>query len=291
MSFRKQCSLLGISRAGLYYVPKDESEYNLELMNMIDAEYTAHPDMGVPSMTAYLRSKGKKCGPKRVRRLMRLMGLEAIYPKPKTSIPNKQHKVYPNLQGDVKIPGANQVWSSDITYIRLKHGFAYLVAIMDWYSRKVLSWRLSNTMDTWFCCDVLDEALMFYGTPDVFNSDQGSQFTSNEFIGRLKKEQISISMTGKGRALDNVFVERLWRTVKYGNVYIKGYETIPEATAGLKKFFEYYNERRLHSSLGNKCPDMVYYGESYQHIHNVNKEKEKRSKKEREMTATTISYL
>jgi len=146
-------------------------------------------------------------------------------------------------------------------------------------------------MDTWFCCEVLDEALMFYGTPDIFNSDQGSQFTSNEFINRLKGKNIEISMTGKGRALDNVFIERLWRTVKYGNVYIKGYETIVEARAGLKEYFEYYNGRRLHSSLGYKCPDMVYYGKNYQHIHNVNKEKEKRSKKEREMTATTISYF
>ncbi len=186
MSFRKQCELLSISRSGLYYEVKSESQYNLEFMNMIDAEYTAHPDMGVPSMTAYLRNSGKKCGPKRVRRLMRLMGLEAIYPKPRTSIPNKQHEVYPYLLKDVEITRVNQVWSTDITYIRLKHGFAYLVAVMDWYSRKVLSWRLSNTMDAGFCCETLDEALMFYGTPDVFNSDQGSQFTSVEFIDRLK---------------------------------------------------------------------------------------------------------
>lgn len=291
MSFRKQCELLDISRSGVYYAPKSESEYNLELMHMIDAEYTAHPDMGVPSMTAYLRNKGKKCGPKRVRRLMRLMGLEAIYPKPRTSIPNKRHEVYPYLLRDVEITRPNQVWSTDITYIRLKHGFAYLVAIMDWYSRKVLSWRLSNTMDTGFCCEALEEALMFYGSPDIFNSDQGTQFTSNEFIGRLKGKRISISMNGTGRALDNVFVERLWRTVKYGNVYIKGYETMSEATEGLKEYFEYYNERRPHSSLGDKWPDMVYYGESYAHIHSINKEKEKSSKKERETTATAISYF
>ena len=291
MSFRKQCVLLDISRAGLYYEPKSESGYNLELMNIIDEEYTAHPDMGIPSMTAYLRSKGKKCGPKRVRRLMRMMGLEAIYPKPRTSIPNKQHEIYPYLLKDVEISYPNQVWSSDITYIRLKHGYAYLVAIMDWYSRKVLSWRLSNTMDVGFCCETLEEALLFYGTPEIFNSDQGSQFTSSVYIGQLKEKGISISMTGKGRALDNVFIERLWRTVKYGNVYIKGYEAIPEATEGLKEYFEYYNERRLHSSLGDKCPDMIYYGESYPHIHSIHKEKEKRSKKEREMATATISYL
>lgn len=291
MSFRKQCELLDIRRSGLYYAPKSESEYNLELMHMIDAEYTAHPDMGVPSMTAYLRNNGKKCGPKRVRRLMRMMGLEAIYPKPRTSIPNKQHEVYPYLLKDVEIVQVNQVWSTDITYIRLKHGFAYLVAVMDWYSRKVLSWRLSNTMDTAFCCEALEEALMFYGTPEVFNSDQGSQFTSSDFIGRLKGKHISISMNGAGRALDNVFVERLWRTVKYNNVYVKGYETILEATGGLREYFEYYNERRSHSSLGGKCPDMVYYGKSYTHIHSINKEKEKSTKKEREMAATAISYF
>jgi len=291
MSFRKQCGLLDISRSGLYYKAQGESEYNLELMHMIDKEYTDHPDMGVPSMTAYLCNQGKKCGPKRVRRLMRLMGLEAIYPKPRTSIPNKQHEIYPYLLRDVEICHPNQVWSTDITYVRLKHGFVYLVAIMDWYSRKVLSWRLSNTMNVGFCCSALEEALLFYGTPDIFNSDQGSQFTSGAFIDQLKEKGISISMTGKGRALDNVFIERLWRTVKYGDIYIKGYETIPEATAGLKKYFEYYNERRGHSSLGDKCPDMVYYGESYQHIHSINKEKEKSSKKEREMTATAISYF
>ena len=288
MSLRKQCELLHISRSGLYYEPKGESKYNFELMNMIDKEYTDHPNMGVPSMTSYLRSEGKKCGPKRVRRLMRLMGLEAIYPKPRTSIPNKQHKIYPYLLKDVEVYRPNQVWSTDITYIRLKHGFAYLVAIMDWYSRKVLSWRLSNTMDVGFCCEALDEALMFYGNPEVFNSDQGSQFTSNEFIGRLTEKNISISMTGQGRALDNVFVERLWWTVKYNDIYIKGYETIPEAAEGLKEFFEYYNERRCHSSLKAKCPDMVYYGKSYPHFDEL-LTKKKRTKKRK--AATTISYF
>jgi len=257
---------------------------------MIDAEYTLHPEMGVLSMTAYLKNSGKKCGPKRVRRLMRKMGLEAIYPKPRTSVPNKQHKIYPYLLKGVETTRPNQVWSTDITYVKLKHGYAYLVAIMDWYSRKVLSWRLSNTMDVGFCCETLEEALFYYGVPETFNTDQGAQFTSEAFTGILKEKGISISMTGTGRALDNVFIERLWRTVKYNNIYIKGYETIPEAQAGLEEYFEYYNERRLHSSLEDKNPDMVYYGKSYQDIHRINKEK-KRSKKREMTTATTVSYF
>ena len=292
MSFRKQCELLSVSRSGLYYETKGESPYNMGLMNMIDEAYTAHPEMGVPSMTSHLRNNGKKCGHKRVRRLMRLMGLEAIYPKPRTSIPNKQHEVYPYLLKDVEITRVNHVWSTDITYVRLRHGSAYLVAVMDWYSRKVLSWRLSNTMDTGFCCEALEEALLFYGRPDIFNSDQGSQFTSGEFIGRLKEKRVSISMNGTGRALDNVFVERLWRTVKYNNVYIKGYETIPEAAKGLKEYFEYYNERRPHSSLRGKSPDMVYYGASYQQINSYPQRKRRKvAKEEKEMTATTTSYF
>lgn len=289
MSFREQCKLLSISRAGVYYEPKGETRYNIELMHMIDAEYTLHPEMGVPSMTAFLRNEGKKCGPKRIRRLMRKMGLEAIYPKPRTSVPNKQHKIYPYLLKGVTATQPNQVWSTDITYVKLQHGYAYLVAIMDWYSRKVLSWRLSNTMDVGFCCEALEEALFFYGTPEIFNTDQGSQFTSEAFTCKLKEKGISISMTGTGRALDNVFVERLWRTVKYNNIYIKGYETIPEAQAGLEEYFEYYNGKRPHSSLENKSPDMVYYGKSCAHIHSINKEK-KRSKR-REMAAATISYF
>jgi len=258
-------------------------------MNRIDAEYTLHPEMGVPSMTVYLKNNGKKCGPKRVRRLMRKMGLEAIYPKPRTSVPNKQHKVYPYLLKGLEITRSNQVWSTDITYVKLREGYAYLVAIMDSYTRKVLSWKMSNTMDVDFCCEALEEALFFYGKPGIFNSDQGSQFTSEAFTDILKERNISISMTGTGRCLDNILIERLWRTVKYNNIYIKGYETIPEATKGLKEYFEYYNERRSHSSLGDKTPDMVYYNKSYAHIHNTDKEK-KRTKR-REMATTTISYF
>lgn len=258
MSVREQCKLLQVNRSVLYYEPASINDYNVELMHMIDRQYTDHPELGVLTMTAYLRSKGKKCGPKRVRRLMRLIGLEAIYPKPNTSRPNKQHEVYPYLLKDVEITHPNHVWSTDITYIPLKHGFAYLVAIMDWYSRSVLSWRLSNTMDTSFCIEALDEALNNYGAPAIFNSDQGSQFTSRDFIGRLTDKRISISMDGRGRAFDNIFIERLWRTVKYQNVFIKGYETMTEAQTGLTEYFDYYNHRRLHQSLNYKRPWDVY---------------------------------
>lgn len=260
LSLRTQCMLLSISRTGMYYRAREEKAYNLDLMVMIDEEFTAHPEMGVPSMTAYLRDRGKQCGPKRVRRLMRRMGLEPIYPKPKTSIPHKQHKIYPYLLDGVTIKRANHVWSADITYIRLGHGFAYLVAIMDWYSRAVLSWRLSNTMDNAFCCEALDEALSKYGVPDIFNSDQGAQFTSSAFIQKLIDKHISISMDGRGRALDNIFVERLWRTVKYQNVYIKGYQTILDAQQGLTEYFEYYNHQRLHQSLEYRRPWDIYTG-------------------------------
>jgi len=289
ISFRRQCKILGLNRSGLYYEEKGETEYNLELMNMIDKEYTDHPAMGVKRMRAYLRSEGKKCGQKRVRRLMRKMGLEAVYPKPRTSIVDKQHEVYPYLLRNVQVERVNQVWSTDITYVRLKKGYAYLVVIMDWYSRKVLSWRLSNTIDAWFCCEALEEALMFNGKPEIFTSDQGTQFTSLEFIGILKEKGISISMSGKGRALDNIYVERLWRTVKYDDIYVKGYETMKEASIGLKKYFKYYNQRRLHSSLSDKSPDMVYYGKRYKQLHKINKEKEERLKLQREISMATIA--
>jgi putative transposase len=260
MSMRKQCQLLGINRSGLYYQAQPESAYNLGLMSQIDEEFTRHPFMGVDGMVAYLKDKSSHCGPKRIRRLMRTMGLEAVYPKPNTSRPNKQHVIYPYLLEGLTIERTNQVWSTDITYIRLQHGFAYLVAVIDWYSRRVLSWRLSNTMDSSFCCEALEEALTIYGRPEIFNSDQGSQFTSQEFIQRLVARQISISMDGRGRALDNVFVERLWRSVKYENVYLKGYETMQQAQEGLKEYFDYYNNDRLHRSLGYQRPSDVYRG-------------------------------
>lgn len=260
LSMRKQCLLLSISRSGLYYSKRPENSYNIELMNLIDEEFTRHPFMGVPGMTAYLRDIGKHCGPKRVRRLMRKMCMMPVYPKPKTSIPNKQHEIYPYLLREMTIDRPNQVWCTDITYIRLNHGFAYMVAIMDWHSRSVLSWRLSNTLDSSFCCEALEEALRLYGAPEIFNSDQGCQFTSEAFITRLKAKQISISMDGRGRAFDNIFIERLWRTVKYQNVYLKGYETMSEAQEGLAEYFQYYNHGRLHQSLGYKRPWNVYMG-------------------------------
>lgn len=260
LSMRKQCDLLSIARSGLYYDKRPMSAYNIQLMHMIDKEFTKHPHMGVEGMTWYLRRKGKKCGQKRIRRLMRIMELMAVYPKPNTSWPNKQHIIYPYLLNDVYIERPNQVWSSDITYIKLQHGFVYLVAIIDWYSRSVLSWRLSNTMDNSFCCEALEEALRNHGCPEIFNSDQGSQFTSEAFISRLKEKHISISMDGKGRAHDNIFIERLWRSVKYENVYIKGYETMQEAQEGLAEYFEYYNHDRLHQSLEYRYPWEVYSG-------------------------------
>lgn len=260
LSMRKQCVLLNINRSGLYYKKRPMSTYNMQLMNMIDEEFTEHPQLGVIKMTKNLCCEGAECGVNRVRRLMRFMGLMAIYPTPNTSWPNKQHVIYPYLLRDVKITRPNQVWSTDITYIKLRHGFAYLVAIIDWYSRSVLSWRLSNTMDSSFCCEALDEALRKYGFPEIFNSDQSSQFTGEAFISLLKEKHISISMDGKGRAFDNIFVERLWRSVKYENVYIKGYETMMEAQEGLAKYFTYYNHRRLHQSLGYQRPYDVYSG-------------------------------
>ena len=261
ISIRKQCELLSINRSSLSYIHKEENVYNLELMALIDERFTARPEMGVATMTAYLcKDKHKKCGPKRVRRLMRKMCLEPIYPKPNTSKPNKEHKIYPYLLSDISIQRPNQVWATDITYIRLNHGFAYLVAIVDWYSRAVLSWRLSNTMDVSFCCEALDEALSKYQSPEIFNSDQGAQFTSEVFINRLKDKRVSISMDGRGRALDNVFVERLWRTVKYQNIYIKGYETMQETQEGLSEYFTLYNHDRRHQSLDYEHPWDVYCG-------------------------------
>jgi len=261
LSMRTQCQLLGVPRSRLYYQERPETQYNIGLMNMIDEHFTAHPHTGVEGMVAYLRDKGKTCGPKRIRRLMREMGMMAVYPHPYTSHPNKAHKIYPYLLDGVKLERPNQVWSTDITYIRLRHGFAYLVVIMDWYSRSVLSWRLSNTLDANFCCEALDEALMLHGCPEIFNSDQGSQFTSTEFIKRLTEKNISISMDGRGRAMDNIFVERLWRSVKYENVYLKGYETMQEANKGLTIYFDWYNHDRLHMSLGYKRPWHVYTNE------------------------------
>ena len=263
LSLRKQCELLGVNRSSWYYHPKPRDEekalFEKQLMDLIDKRFTLMPFYGVPRMTAHLKRLGYAVGPDRVRKLMRQMGLEAIYPKPKTSRKHPEHKVYPYLLKGVDIIRPNQVWAADITYIRLMRGFAYLVAIMDWFSRYVLAWRLSNTLEADFCVDCLEHALE-YGTPETFNTDQGSQFTSNNFTGILLRCRIDISMDGQGRVFDNIFVERLWRSVKYENVYIQGYQMIPEARSGLGCYFDLYNLERLHESLDYQTPWEIYSG-------------------------------
>lgn len=231
------------------------------MMAALDEKYTAAPFYGVRRMTRHLRDLDFEVGRDHVRTLLRRMGLTAIWSRPDTSKPHPDHPVYPYLLRDVPIERVNQVWSTDITYIRLAQGFAYLTAVIDWHSRYVLSWRLSNTLESDFCVEALEAALKDYGRPEIFNSDQGAQFTSGRFIETLTKQGISISMDGRGRALDNVFVERLWRSVKYEDVFLKGYRTIPEAREGLEKYFEFYNNARHHQGLGYKMPAQVYFGE------------------------------
>ena len=259
LSVRRQCALLGLSRSSLYYRPQVESPENVQLMRLLDAQYTATPFYGVRRMTAWLRSQGYVVNHKRVARLMQQMGIAAIYAKPQLSQAAAGHTVYPYLLRGVKVTRVNHVWSSDITYIRLHHGFVYLVAVMDWWSRYVLSWALSVTLDGQFCREALLQALRQGGRPEIFNTDQGVQFTSRDFTGLLKDEGIQISMDGRGRALDNVFVERLWRTVKYEEVYLKDYTTVREARQGLGEYFTFYNHKRLHQALGYQTPAAVYY--------------------------------
>jgi putative transposase len=234
----------------------------LKLLELIDTEYTRHPFYGSRKIRRYLNDLGYKINRKRVQRLMRLLGLAGMAPGPNTSRPHPQHKVYPYLLRGVNVIRPNQVWSTDITYIRLAHGFVYLVAVIDWYSRKVLSWRLSNTLDSEFCVDCLEQALQVYGTPEIFNTDQGCQFTSDAFTGALKARGIAISMDGRGRALDNIFVERLWRNVKHEDVYLKGYATMPELLMGLTEYFVFYNTERPHQSLNYSTPDNIYQAAS-----------------------------
>lgn len=263
-SLRKQCRLLGINRSTLDYKPVGISFRDQEIMNLLDKQYTATPFYGVLKMTEYLhQDEGINIGKDHVRTLLRKLGLFAIFAKPNLSKPHLEHKVYPYLLRDVEIVRPNQVWSTDITYIRLRHGFAYLIAIIDWHSRYILSWRISNTLDASFCVDALEEAIKNYGCPEIFNTDQGSQFTSEDFIGALTKpgRNISISMDGRGRALDNIFVERLWRSVKYECIYLNDYQNIPEAQAGLNNYFAFYNTKRFHQSLDYKTPFQVYSGE------------------------------
>jgi putative transposase len=257
LSVSQQCELLGLSRSSYYYEPAPETEENLSLMALIDREYTAHPFQGSRRMTIWLRGEGHAVNRKRVQRLMRLMGLEAVYPKPRLSVRGAGHKVYPYLLRGVTIERVNQVWSTDITYIPMPKGFMYLTAVMDWHSRYVLSWRLSNTLDGEFCLEALEEALS-RGCPEVFNTDQGAQFTSPSYTSRLEAAGAKVSMDGKGRCLDNVFVERLWRTVKYEEVYLWGHETVPALQAGLSRYFGYYNGERRHQSLEYRTPAEVY---------------------------------
>lgn len=256
----RQCELLWLSRSGYYYEPVGESPLNLYLMNLIDEQYTRTPFYGVNKMTAWLIRQGYTVNPKRIRRLMRKMGLEAIYPKPRLSLSTSENKKYPYLLRDLEIERPDQVWCADITYIRMRQGFLYLMAIMDWYSRYVLAWRLSNTLDTGFCLDALNAALVI-SQPEIFNTDQGVQFTSAEFTKRLQEAEIRISMDGRGRVFDNIFVERLWRTVKYEEVYIHSYEGVHDTLSNLERYFRFYNTERIHESLGYMTPHEVYFGE------------------------------
>jgi putative transposase len=260
VSRRRQCELLGISRSGVYYVPVEPDAEELGLMRQIDELHLERPFYGSRSIARELRGRGCPVNRKRVQRLMRLMGLESVAPKPDTSRPNEEHPVYPYLLRGLTISRPNQVWASDITYIPLARGYAYLVAIMDWHTRRVLSWRLSNTMDPSFCVEALQEALSRFGRPEIFNSDQGSQFTSKDFIDVLLDAGVKISMDGKGRCLDNVFVERLWRSLKYEDVYIKAYADLVEARAGIREYFRFYNTRRFHQALGYQTPASFYDG-------------------------------
>lgn len=255
----RQCKLAGIARSTIYAnktVVADE--YELLLLRLLDEEYTRHPFYGSRKMTVWLRGQGHGVNRKRVQRLMQILGLVAMVPGPNTSKKHPQHKVYPYLLRGLAIVRPNQVWSTDITYVRLAHGFMYLVAIIDWYSRKVLAWKLSNTMDVGFCLDCLADALNQYGAPEIFNTDQGSQFTSTLWITVLQEHSCKISMDGRGRALDNIFVERLWRSVKYENIYPKNYVVVAELLLGLAEYFIFYNSERFHQALSYKTPNEVY---------------------------------
>jgi putative transposase len=263
LSIRQQCELLGLSRSTYYYMPAGESAQNLHLMRLIDEQYTKTPFYGCRRMTAVLRRPphAYEINHKRVQRLMQKMGLQAIYPKPRTSKAAEGHKVYPYLLRNLAITRPNQVWSADITYIRMLYGFMYLVAIIDWYSRYVVAWRLSNTLGGHFCLEALDAALA-QSRPEIFNTDQGAQFTALAFTSRLKEAKVRVSMDGRGRALDNVFVERLWRTVKYEHVYLREYALVPELEDGLGEYFAFYNQERLHQSLSYRPPAEVHFNYS-----------------------------
>jgi putative transposase len=257
LSVRQQCRLLGLHRSTFYYQPIPETEENLALMKLLDQQYLRKPFFGTRRMQVWLAQHNYQVNRKRVQRLMRQMGLEVVYPRPKTTVPGQGHKVYPYLLRDVAITRPNQVWSTDITYVPMAQGFLYLTAIMDWYSRFVLAWRLSNSLDVRFCLETLEEALS-KGQPEIFNSDQGVQFTSQQYTGRLKAAGVALSMDGKGRCLDNVFVERLWRSVKYEEIYLKAYQDGIQAEAELRNYFAFYSCERPHQSLDYRTPWAVY---------------------------------
>jgi putative transposase len=258
LSVRRQCELLRVSRSGLYYEPEPTSPEQLALMRRVDELHLKYPFYGSRKLSDALGKEGFDANRKRIQRLMRLMGMEAVAPKPKTSEPHPEHVAYPYLLRGLRISRVNQVWATDITYIPMKTGFVYLVAIMDWYSRHVLSWRLSNTLDSSFCVEALEEALHRFGPPEIFNTDQGAQFTADVFTKPLRDRRIAISMDGKGRCLDNVFVERLWRSLKYEEVYLHAYENMLEARASIGRYFDFYNDERAHQALGYQTPAAFY---------------------------------
>lgn len=266
ISVSRQCELLDLARSSYYYQPEKDESYNHFLMSLIDGQFTRTPFYGVLKMTCWFRRRGQPINPKRVRRLMRCMGLEAIYPRKRLSKFCPEHRKYPYLLRGLKIGCPDQVWCADITYIRMYHGFIYLVAIMDWFSRYVLAWELSITLGTAFCVQALEKALIV-SKPEIFNMDQGAQFTATDFIGLLEKNDIQISMDGRGRVYDNIFVERLWRPVKYEEVYLHDYRSVSEARFHLAAYFQFYNMERIHESLGYRTPYEVYSGKPFNYSH------------------------
>jgi putative transposase len=255
----RQCALLNLSRSSVYYTPQPLSESDLALMRRIDELHLNHPFAGARMLRDLLRLEGVSVGRRHVSTLMKKMGIEALYRRPNTSRKHPQNPVFPYLLRGLDIPRANQVWAMDITYIPMRKGFVYLAAVLDWATRRVLSWRLSNSLTTDFCIEAVEEAIQRHGTPEIFNTDQGSQFTSQEFVGLIQGHGIQVSMDGKGRWVDNVFVERLWKSVKYEEVYLHAYDSVSQAREGLQRYFKFYNERRPHSSLDGKTPNSVYF--------------------------------
>lgn len=260
ISMRRQCELLGVSRSSLYYEPVKPDSEELALMRRVDELHLEHPFFGSRLMTRTLKAEGFEVNRKRIQRLMRVMGLESVAPKPNTSKPAPEHPVFPYLLRNLKITRVNQAWASDITYIPMARGFLFVVAIIDLYSRRVLAWRLSNSLETRFCLEALHEALERYGRPEIFDTDQGAQFTSEDFTSVLLEQGVKVSMDGRGRCLDNIFVERLWRSLKYEEVYLYAYETVAAARAGIGRYFDFFNNERPHSALGNQTPACFYDG-------------------------------